>query len=504
MKKFSKILSVALLVALVLSLGVASAFAADPTPAAASPDYSITVTNGIKDETYKAFKMFDLLVDNPTNPTAFTYTVNEDWSGFVSDPAFTAAFEIVDGYVKAKAAATSENDWVAGSVMSELGEAAAKYAKDHNIAAKATETPTANGDVKLVVGEAGYYVISSTLGSRAMIQTTPAASAVTVIEKNDGDTIDKEVQEDSTSDWGDENDAQVGDTVHFHSVAHISARSINVKIHDTMDAGLTLLPETIKVYTDAAYSTEYDKAVIHAGTGDNAPDSGDTFTIIIPDSFAATAENSQDLYVKYDAVLNEGAIATDSDGNIIVENNKTKVTFGDHSTSNEDHTETTTHKFEIKKHNASNELLAGAKFKLYSLVSEAVAADQDAGTEAQPAVYAEVKVVKIDDTNYRVAKSNENGVEIVTVTSGNIVVWGVDSDTYYLEETEAPSGYNKIEGKIPVEVNKANTYEADVLNQTGSVLPSTGGIGTTIFYVVGGVLVLAAIILLVTKKRMSE
>ena len=89
---------------------------------------------------------------------------------------------------------------------------------------------------------------------------------------------------------------------------------------------------------------------------------------------------------------------------------------------------------------------------------------------------------------------------------------GLANGTYYLEETAAPAGYNILETPVTVSVNGANataenisalTVTQNVANNTGTLLPSTGGMGTTIFYVIGSVLVLAAVVLLVTKKRMS-
>ena len=504
-----------------MSMGIAAFADDDPpatetpaaggdTPAAASPDYSITVKNGLKDETYSAYKMFDLSVNDPTNPTAFRYTVNSAWSGFTSNAAFTAAFEVdSQGYITAKSGATSETEWVAGSVMSTLAEAAAKYAKDNNIAAKASVKANADGDVKLEVGEAGYYVIASTLGSRAMIETTPDSKAVTVNEKNEKDTIEKTVKEDSTGTYGESNDVQVGDTVEFKSVATIVPRSIKVKIHDTMTSGLTLNASSIKVYTDEALTTEYTAATVRAGTGDSAPDTGDTFTIDVPDSFAATATASKKLYIVYTAEVNSAAVVKDANGVAIVDqNNKTKVQFGDGTNSEEDSTTTTTHKFSVFKHTKdSSDNLANAIFQL-----------KKNGTV--------VNLKKLDDNNYRVVDDTETGTatthvaennevatvaadsivsDFVTVASGDIVIWGVDSDNdYTITEIQAPKGYNLLASPKEVTVNSNNSTRIDVENNTGAELPSTGGIGTTIFYVVGSIMVVAAGVLLITKKRMSR
>ena len=90
-----------------------------------------------------------------------------------------------------------------------------------------------------------------------------------------------------------------------------------------------------------------------------------------------------------------------------------------------------------------------------------------------------------------------------TVASGKIVIKGVDLDSYTLVETAAPAGYNKLKDPVEVAVLATNALTVEVPNASGTELPSTGGMGTTIFYVLGSVLVLGAVVLLVTKKRMS-
>jgi len=117
-----------------------------------------------------------------------------------------------------------------------------------------------------------------------------------------------------------------------------------------------------------------------------------------------------------------------------------------------------------------------------------------------------VKLIKLDDNNYRVANGEETGfVEtFITVASGDIVIWGVDAADYFLEETQAPAGYNKLAEEVEVTVDVGNATRAEVENKSGAELPSTGGIGTTIFYVLGGLMVTGAVVVLVSKKRMEQ
>ncbi len=492
-----RLFSILLAVLLLASL-CAAAFAEETTP-----DYSITVNNAKPGETYTAYKMLDLSVDDPTDPTAYRYTVNPAWAAFATTDEFKAVYTVDDqGYVTSTV--SSETAWSATSALSTLAEKAAAYAVANGISEAGHVTIAANADSgKINLTEPGYYVVSSTLGSRAMIITTPANPAATINEKNEEDTIEKEVQEDSTEAWGESNDAQVGDTVYFKSKVKVVPRSINVVIHDKMDDGLAFSGNSsIKLYTDEACTSELDSGLY---TIKPTPDTGDTFTIVISDNFAAATTEDKYIYITYSAVLDKDAI-TDTPA-IDPQTNDTHVTFGDNTSSEHDTTTTTTHKFEVLKYKTGDKThnLAGAVFQLLK------------GSEV-------VKLIKIDATNYRVADATEstgtasshanNGElntvaagslvsDFVTVDSGNIVIWGVDSDTdYKLKEIQPPKGYNELASEVDVEVNANNTTVIEVENKTGSELPSTGGIGTTLFYVIGGLMVAGATVVLVSKKRM--
>ena len=133
--------------------------------------------------------------------------------------------------------------------------------------------------------------------------------------------------------------------------------------------------------------------------------------------------------------------------------------------------------------------LDGAEFKLY-----------DAATEGNQILLSK------DDTGYYkdAAGSADTTIDIDSADGCN--VRGLAPGTYYLEEVAVPGGYNKLSAREPVTVTADATaaVEITVVNNPGTELPSTGGIGTTIFYVVGGLLIVAAGVLLITRKRMSR
>ena len=163
-------------------------------------------------------------------------------------------------------------------------------------------------------------------------------------------------------------------------------------------------------------------------------------------------------------------------------------------------TKTYTYGFDLLKTDMSNNFIDGAEFKIY---------DAAAGGN-------EIAVVLMDDgVTYRRARADETGVSIV-VTDGQVRLVGFDNDVYYLEETVAPVGFNKLSSRHKFTIADANldaiftngAYSVGsgvhVQNKTGTVLPETGGMGTVIFVLVGGLMVVATGVILVSKKRMSK
>lgn len=454
------------LVSFLLTLVMVFAMA---TTAFATGTNSITVNGAQKGETYKLYKMLDLSVNEDN--TAYSYTVNSEWNDFFTTGAGKDYVDIdTQGYVTWK---ESKKD---AASMEAFGKAAAAAVSEKTVVA--TETPTADGSFTFSNLDAGYYLITSTNGTLAIVDTTPTNPAATVDEKNADPTIDKKVQEDSNSSWGTENSAQIGDTVNFQTTITLKKGAKNVVMHDQMEDGLTFSGADRVAIAGLTKGTDY--TVVTTGLSDECD-----FEILFTQTYLDSLTADTTLTVTYSAVLNKNADITAG------EKNDAKLTWGDASNTEWSETVTKTYQFEVLKYAANvteKNPLAGATFQL-----------QDANGNV-------VKLIKVSDTVYRVANGDETGAvdSFTTVASGKIVIKGVDLDEYTLVETAAPAGYNKLKDPVDVTVLNTNALTVEVSNATGTELPSTGGMGTTIFYVVGAILVISAAVMLVTRKRMSN
>ena len=229
-----------------------------------------------------------------------------------------------------------------------------------------------------------------------------------------------------------------------------------------------------------------------------------TFHVEFKKEFCDTLAENDKIIVTYSATLNENAVIA---GN--VNKNETWLKYGESSETTHDTTTTKTFELPVFKYtmkNSTETALADAIFTL---------SKSNGGSNPINLV----SVRKNDTTGdiYRVAKENEATgttkiTEITTTKSGKFTIKGLDADTYYLTETQQPAGYNKLsasikvviadDGTIKVDDAENSTEEVEVENKTGSILPSTGGSGTTLIYILGAVLVLGSGVALITRKRM--
>ena len=291
--------------------------------------------------------------------------------------------------------------------------------------------------------------------------------------------------------------------------------------------------QTLYVYPNFGY-TMNDGTVVEA-----SKDKGGDLLKLFPEGTPHDEINSSTFTLRYNCLLNEKAViggeGNKNEAKVVISNNPYGDGFGETPL---DTTVTFTYKFVVNKVDPKGNPLAGAEFSLFKFISEGkgkaedhgIAADQVAATAGEaalngkyynhPAANSYGKFVVVD----RLTVDNDEPGKATEFTFN-----GIDDGYYVLIETVVPQGYKGIE---PVEFHVVATHAdgkltelkavfknassgnlngdvqegslvVEIENNTGSELPSTGGIGTTIFYALGGLMVLAAVVLLVTKKRMS-
>lgn len=483
-KKFAS-----LLLALVMVLGLS-------ITASAADTYSITINNNAKGHTYEAYQIF-------TGDLSGTTLSNIVWGSGVSEAGQTAL---------GNAAAKAE------SLKTEAD--AKKFAKEVapylTTAAGSANTVT---DGKYVISglAAGYYLVKDQDGSLTGDNDSYTEYIIKVVgdaeasPKSDVPTVEKKVKDinDSTDDamtgWQDSADHDIGDSVSFQLKATLadnvsSYTTYKVVFHDTLSKGLTYNNDA-KVYIDGE---ETDGFTVTATV--NA-DGTTTLTVSCNDVKALGAGNRSVITVEYTAKLNNNAVlgSAGNPNEVYLEysNNPNKSEAGNNETGNtpKDVVIVFTYKTIINKVDGEGNPLTGAEFTLEKY---------NKGTGEWEAI----TVVKND--------------EGTTFTFS-----GLDDGKYRLTETKTPAGYNTIatiEFTVTAEHDvlsdnpaltslsgnattgtltfTSNTTEgslsANVVNKAGATLPETGGIGTTIFYVVGGILVVGAVVLLVARKRMNS
>ena len=491
-----------LLLALVMVFALATTAFAQDVPGTGGKG-SITISNAAKGETYTIYKLFDATVNADGSSIAYTGEIPASLNTY-----FTAD---KNHYISATPAAKD------GANMSEgLKTALKAWTAD----ATAVATAESDGSALNFKGlKYGYYVVTTTQGNQVISVDSTMPNAI-IVDKNS--STPEGLRKTASS-----NDVSIGDevtyTVRFKTSNYYGAGTeakeiVSYTIEDTLPEFLSNVTVTsIIVDNDGDSTTTKDQADVTAQFVDKK--------IVIDWYDEANSkflhDNGATVTITYTAVVTEKA-HIDGEGNT----NNVTVTWttkgGNEPGPGKLETKETiyTYAIALKKVNNKGKDLPGAVFEFpFYVKSTADATDGAyiyAGTTAGEGL-----------TN-----------QITTPESGVIVVKGVKSGDYEITEFKAPAGYNKLTAPVTVEAvktgetsthttvyldkdgNKVNesakVFEVKVdidtiaatavvvVNKAGTELPSTGGMGTTVFYVLGAVLVVGAGVLLVTKKRMSQ
>lgn len=464
---------------------------------------TIKITNAKKDHTYKLYKIlnldsysYDSTSANRDGNYSYTLTGDASWDAFVNknknaegenDKFFNVTDNKYVTFNKTKEA-------------SDLAKAAMKYVTDENVTTttELTKTAAEDGNLEFTGLKLGYYLVDSTAGALCNLTTTNPT--ISIQEKSEVPKVEKQVWCNDQNKYSNGNYASIGDTVKFKTTITKKSGAQNYILHDTLSDGLTLDKSTFSVSKSDGtpvpankYSITYNNKL-----GDDAENC--SFHITFENSYIEALADNDQIEVVYSALLNEKAVIFDPK-TAGTNDNTTFLQYGDNMKTTNSETNTATYYLKVFKYTGDNQPLANAEFAL-TQDGNKIKFVLESSKDGDYKVYRKATQKEIDD--------NKATDTLVTDSSGKLNICGIFG-TLKLEETKAPKGYNKLVSPYTIKVSDGGFVtvndetpshnDVKVKNESGSLLPSTGGAGTTLIYLIGGALVLGSGIVLMNKKR---
>ncbi|WP_461810255.1 SpaA isopeptide-forming pilin-related protein [Faecalimonas sp.] len=485
MKKMKRILSVALAFILTFVL-VTPAFAEGQDR---NNNGRITINNAEPEKTYKAYRLFDLSYDGRN----YGYTVNQDWVKFFTEDTEGQTLVNID---ETNGNVTLKDNSEQG--MQNLASKAKSYAEANTIqAVKEYTTKTNEKTVIFTDLPLGYYMTTTNTGGLYALDTTNPNTEM--FEKNTKPTISKSANK---------TNAAYGDIVNYEIPFTVGGYIWGDYIITDSMTGLEMTAEQQNGVTIKNGGQDIAKQCNIEYTSGNG---SNTLKVTIPANVLKNYTSGTKFVLKYAAVAKK-TVSMDNKVSMEYKNGPKEE---DKTKTPESEVKVANYEFVVKKTDEADKVLDGAVFGLYT--------NEDCTEENR------MKFIKTD-AKYRLAEKTENGV--ADIGAGQVTIEGLAAGTYYLKEISAPKGYNKLIKPVKIvitenrndegtsafdnlgnridptitmndgQINKdGNEFVLKIVNKTGTELPSTGGIGTTVFYAVGSVLILAAVIVLMIKKR---
>lgn len=506
MKSIKRIIALLLTAVMTMTMSV--------TAFAAGPNCSLTVNvkdgQDLKEQTINLYKLFDVTTSQSDGKTNYAYTVNDTYK-----VALATTLSIPE---------SSKNEEFVKKVSGLDSTAVQKFANDFTATALteklgATETSgkigTSKNSYEFKNLKPGYYLVYVTGGKEIQSSLVTVDGTNEVKLKTEAPSITKTANTDTVS---------IGQVVKYTvtgSVPDTTGYSEYVyKIHDTLSNGLDFVNDangTAVNGNTVNVTVAFGKGTTDEGTAPKTAtidtDNSKKMSLDLSAWVTANQENKgKEFTVTYYAKVNKDAVVT--------EKNSAKLEYGNDpdntTTTTPSEAKTPTYPLDINKYakGGDNKKLAGAKFKLYSNKEDADAANDNAIKVSAVAGKAGHYVVDPTSTTTEFVS-----VDSITGVDGyNLHVNGLAEGTYYLVETKAPDGFNKLTAPIEVKITKSTDTDAnnwtiskdgtpetdkiiDVANSTGSLLPSTGGMGTIAFTVVAALLVLGVAVSFIRDRK---
>mgnify|MGYP004607687467 CR=1 FL=1 len=513
MKRIKKF-AAALLTAIMMMTMTVTAYAAETTGT-----LTVNVNGGqtLANQTVNVYKLFDMTVSGSGENLNYGYKVNETYKSILNQVLGSGLTDKSDqGYYDAvqKATDADKTQGFANDFTKKLLENN-KNQTSNKINATATKTFDKDSTETSTEFEGlgyGYYLVCQT-GTKAIQSSLVALTGSTA-------SVDLKSQAPYIKKKADKNTVFVGETVTYTVTGQVPDTTgydnYIYKIHDTLTSGLdfvtntegTKVKVTVKIGDATVAVTEAD-FVSEIGEVVTAP----TKTMVLDLSEKVrTATVGQSIEVTYHAKVNKDAVVETKNSATLEYSNKPGT--NETGTTKPSEVVTPTYPLDINKTSAKDKkMLAGAHFTLYGSTSEGAIDKNNV-----------IKVTKDAEGKYTYA-SDQNATEntttdMVTVADkiaekGNLHINGLAAGTYYLEETKAPDGFNKLTDPIKVIITKITDAEwtiskndtkeddkiIDIENSTGSLLPSTGGTGVIVFAGVAILLVFGVVVSFIRDKR---
>ena len=524
MKRMKKIMAV--LLAAIMTMAMAVTAFADNVATTTTGTNKLTVnvktgdgvpTQTLKDQTINLYKLFDVTESKSGETTNYAYTVNDTYKSTLAsvlnivetskDEDFAAAVTKL-GSDNATAVQKFANDFTAEALTKKLSATATSN--------KIEESKTAYTFSNLA---AGYYLVYVTGGKeiQSSLVTVDATNSVNL--KTEAPSIEKKADKETVS---------IGQVVKYTVTGSIPDTTgydqYQYIIHDELSKGLDFVKNADGDALDKATEANVTIAFTESGitpagtTPTSATLSGEgnrTMALDLSAWVKANQTNKGKVFtVTYYAKVNANAVVTEKNSAQLEYGNKPDET----TTTTPSEAKTPTYPLNIlKKKKGSEDKLAGAKFKLYSSEADANANDAAKAIKVSPVVAGVAGNYVVDPES---STTEFESVASIDEKGYNLHVNGLAAGDYWLVETEAPAGYNKLTAPIKVTIEKstdavdANQWtlkDADgkkidskivtIENSTGSLLPSTGGMGTIIFAVIAAILVLGVAVSFIRDKR---